>query len=112
KEGFWIFGRARKNIEVQDITEEDINQMDFRELINTKKNEGDYRLAIRYYYLWLLKTLANREIIAWHSDKTNSDYLYEIKDNTLRKEFEYLSYVYDYSWYGEFTVDDAGYAKA
>lgn len=112
KEGMWIFGRSRKNITVQDVSEEDIHQMDFRLLTQDTKRAGNYRLAIRYYYLWLLKKLSANEIIDWHWDKTNSDYLYEIKNTILKKDFEYLSYVYDYSWYGDFPIDEAAFAKA
>lgn len=112
KEGMWIFGKSRRNITVQDAAQENIHQMDFRQLIDETKAAGDYRLAVRYYYLWLLKKLSVNEIIDWHWDKTNSDYVYEIKDQALRKEFGYLSYVYDYSWYGEFPIDDTAFAKA
>lgn len=112
KEGMWIFGRSRKNISIQDINEEDLHQMDFSKLTESTKNEGDYKLAIRYYYLWLLKKLSDNGIIDWHWDKTNSDYLYEIKNITLKKDFEYLSYVYDYSWYGDFPLDEAAFLKA
>ncbi|TRW27433.1 DUF4129 domain-containing protein [Flavobacterium zepuense] len=112
KEGLWIFGRSRKNIGVQDADVENIHEMDFNALIEDTKANGNYKLAVRYYYLWLLKKLSAREIIDWHWDKTNMDYLYEIKDNALRADFEYLSYVYDHSWYGDFPVDGPAFAKA
>lgn len=111
KEGMWIFGRSHKNISIQDVTEEDIHLMDFRQLTEETKRTGDYKLTVRYYYLWLLKRLSDREIIDWHWDKTNSDYIYEIKNTMLRKDFEYLSYVYDYSWYGDFPLDESAFAK-
>lgn len=112
KEGMWIFSRSRKNISIQDINEENIHQMDFKQLTEDTKKSGDYKLAVRYYYLWLLKKLSNNDIIDWHWDKTNRDYLYEIKNSTLKKDFEYLSYVYDYSWYGDFPLDEAAFVKA
>lgn len=112
KESMWIFGKSRKNISVSDITGEDIRQTDFRQLIADTKNSGNHRLAVRYYYLWLLKKLSQRETINWHADKTNSDYAYEIKDPLLRKDFQYLSYLYEYSWYGEFPIDEAAFGKA
>lgn len=112
KEGMWIFGKSRKDITMQDVTAEDLQHIDFEEMIKKAAAEGNYRLSIRYYYLWLLKRLAARDIIDWHPDKTNSDYLYEINNEALRKKFEYLSYVYDYSWYGEFPVDETAYNKA
>ena len=112
KEGLWIFGRSRKKIGVQDADAENIHEMDFNTLIEDTKANGNYKLAVRYYYLWLLKKLSTREIIDWHWDKTNTDYLYEIKDSALRSDFEYLSYVYDHSWYGDFPVDGPAFAKA
>ncbi|WP_297332372.1 DUF4129 domain-containing protein [Flavobacterium sp.] len=112
KESGWIFGRSAKNIATHDLTEEDIRQMDFPSLIEETRQSANYRLAIRYYYLWLLKKMSVKEIINWHWDKTNSEYAYEIKDSSLRKEFEYLSYLYDYSWYGEFPIDETAFIKA
>lgn len=112
KEGMWIFSRSRKKISVQDINDEDIHQMDFSQLTESTKRAGDYKLAVRYYYLWLLKKLSANDIIDWHWDKTNRDYLNEIKNSTLKKDFEYLSYVYDYSWYGDFPLDEAAFLKA
>ncbi|MFL9845755.1 hypothetical protein [Flavobacterium rhizosphaerae] len=112
KEVGWIFRRSRKIIAPHDVDTEDIHVMDFSTLIQQTKESGNYRLAVRYYYLWLLKKLSVRELIAWNWDKTNSDYLYEIKDEALRKDFEYLSYLYDYSWYGEFTIDTYAFSKA
>lgn len=111
-EGMWIFGRSRKKIAATAMGSEDITQMDFRTLIENTKKDDNYRLAVRYYYLWLLKKLSVNNIIDWNWEKTNSDYLYEIKDASLRKEFEYLSYVYDYSWYGEFTLTGELFDKA
>lgn len=112
KEGYWIFGKAKKNITANDIGIENIETTDFSSLINSTLQNGDFRLGIRYYYLWLLKLLAYNNAIKWHKDKTNSDYLYEIKDENLRARFKYLSYIYDYSWYGEFAVNKDDFAKA
>jgi len=114
KQGMWIFGRSRGKIgpDIEDDIAVNIHETDFKQLIEDTKATGNYRLALRYYYLWVLKMLSYREIIAWDRDKTNSDYLYEIKDNGLRRDFEYLSYVYDHSWYGDFPIDERAFAKA
>lgn len=112
KNGIWIFGRANKKINANDLEAENIHEMDFASLIEKTRNEADYRLALRYYYLWLLKKMSAREIISWNWDKTNTDYYYEIKDNNLRDDFKYLSYLYDHSWYGEFEVDEKAFGKA
>jgi hypothetical protein len=112
KESYWIFGRSSKSIATKDLTVENLHEMDFATLISQTKSAQDYRLALRYYYLWLLKKMAARNVIDWNWEKTNSDYYYEIRDNALRDDFKYLSYVYDYSWYGEFPIDEKSFGKA
>ena len=62
--------------------------------------------------MWLLKKLAANEIIVWDLEKTNSDYLYEIKNQASKDEFEYLSYLYNHIWYGEFDIDQETFDKA
>ncbi|MGX7668372.1 DUF4129 domain-containing protein [Flavobacterium pedocola] len=113
KEGGWIFGKSsKKKIHSSDVHEEDIHNIDFKTFIEKSKQANNYRLSIRYYYLWLLKKMSDNGVIEWDIEKTNSDYLYEIQKLSLKEEFQYLSYIYDYSWYGEFTIDDALFEKA
>lgn len=110
KEGQWIFGKSttRKVIEHEDI-ERNLQHVDFEKLIGATLKSGDQRLAIRYYYLWLLKKMSERDIIDWNPEKTNSDYFYEIKNEALRQDFTYASYLYNYIWYGEFEITQSGF---
>ena len=73
--------------------------------------DKNYRLAIRYYYMWLLKSLTDRGEIEWDIEKTNGDYYREIKSESLKQDFQFLSYVYEYSWYGEFEISDSDFSK-
>ena len=113
KEGNWVFGKSSdKNIiPVTDI-ENNIYETDFKTLIGSAESENNYRLAIRYYHLWLLKTLSKAEIIDYDVEKTNSDYYFEIKQEDTKKEFSYTSYLYNYIWYGEFDIDESQFNKA
>lgn len=112
-EGKWVFGKGSdKNIiPVTDI-EANIHVTDFKALIASAEAEHNYRLAIRYYYLWLLKDLTQAEIIEYDVEKTNSDYRNEITSNTLKDSFSYTSYLYNYIWYGEFDVNENEFTKA
>ena len=56
--------------------------------------------------------MSQRELIVWDIEKTNSDYVYEIKDEFLKQEFSYLSYLYNYIWYGEFDLEDETFNQA
>lgn len=113
KEGNWVFGKSSdKNIIPVTDVEANIHQADFKSLINNAETQGNYRLAIRYYYLWLLRTLTNAELINYDVEKTNSDYFFEITQPKLKEEFSYTSYLYNYIWYGEFDVDQNQFSKA
>lgn len=112
KEGGWIFSRSSKKINVTENVEENIHTIDFKTIVSEAVQGKNFRVAIRYYYLWLLKSLSDKEIIEWDIEKTNSDYLYEINDVALQKDFRFLSYVYEYSWYGEFELTEEDFYKA
>jgi hypothetical protein len=112
-EGKWVFGKSsdKSIIPVIDI-ENNIHATDFKDLISTAEQNNNYRLAIRYYYLWLLKGLTNAEIIEYDVQKTNSDYFNEIASKQVKDEFSYTSYLYNYIWYGEFDVNEQEFSKA
>jgi hypothetical protein len=90
--------------------DEDIDEDDYERLLQRATQQQDFRLATRYYYLWLLKKLSQRNYIEYHRDKTNSDYQFELQDDQVRSQFSYLSYIYSYVWYGEFPVDELKFA--
>jgi hypothetical protein len=101
-----VFKTEEKDIDGFKYVEENIKEINFEKLISTALKENNYRLATRYLYLSSLKTLTNKEVIEWHYDKTNSDYINEIKDSNLKTLFKRISYIYDYVWYGEFPIDE------
>ncbi|EGV44254.1 hypothetical protein BZARG_810 [Bizionia argentinensis JUB59] len=106
-----VFKTEEKTIDTFSYIEEDIQQVDFENLIKSALNEKNYRLATRYLYLKALKNLTNKNIIDWHYDKTNSDYFNEISDEGTKQLFKRISYIYDYVWYGEFTIDEQAFNK-
>jgi hypothetical protein len=113
KEGQWVFGKSTtKKIIHDDDIEKNLVHVDFEKLLKQTLKENNHRLAIRYYYLWTLKKLSERNIIEWHVDKTNTDYLYEIQSKELKDNFQYLSYLYNYIWYGEFEMNETTFNQA
>ncbi|MBO6607122.1 DUF4129 domain-containing protein [Psychroserpens sp.] len=113
REGNWVFGKSSdKNIIPVTDVETNIHATDFKTLIKNAENDNNFRLAVRYYYLWLLKTLSEVELIDYDVEKTNSDYYLELENETIRNEFSYTSYLYNYIWYGEFNIDAEQFDKA
>lgn len=112
-EGYWVFGKpSDKSIIPYTDIESNLTVTDFDRLTRDAENSGEFRLAIRYYYLWLLKKLNHAEIIEYDAEKTNSDYYNEITLENTKQQFAYTSYLYNYIWYGAFKVDDEAYRKA
>ncbi len=111
REGKWVFTRSPQAGLRYDDVDGNIEAADFDDLIRKALAENDRRLATRYHYLRLLRELSRREIIEFDKEKTNSQYAYEIRNEALRKQFQYLSYLYNYIWYGKFDVDESTYAK-
>lgn len=113
KEGQWIFGRNsdKKGMNYNEI-EKNLHLVDFEKLIKETLASGEKRLCIRYYYLWLLKKMSEKHLIVWDVEKTNSDYLYELQNQSQKDDFAYLSYLYNYIWYGEFELDEDTFEKA
>lgn len=76
-------------------------------LIQNAKSNHEYRLATRLFYLKSLKKLSDNTLIDWRKGKTNADYVTELKSTNLKQEFQQLTSVFEYVWYGEFEVEDA-----
>jgi hypothetical protein len=110
---FWKSNNLSKRKKEKLIYEdEDIHEVDLESLLQQAIDQKEFRLAIRYYYLTSLKTLSSKKLIAYHRDKTNSEYLFEIESTELRSNFSYLSYIYTYVWYGEFSINEQHFKAA
>ncbi|MCS6873506.1 MAG: DUF4129 domain-containing protein [Pyrinomonadaceae bacterium] len=63
--------------------------------------EGNMRLAIRKAYIALLYELANRKILRLSKNKTNRDYLEEVKHNLeIYPSFCSMTKSFERAWYG------------
>lgn len=107
-----IFIKKAKSIVDIDLAEQHIEDLDLDALLNEAIKKQDYRLAVRYHYLRVLKKLSQANLIEWHFDKTNSEYQKEIEKPKIKSGFKRVSYLYDYIWYGEQAIDENSYAQA
>lgn len=81
---------------------ENIEDLNIHDLLQQSIREGNFRLAVRLYYLDLLKKLNETGIITWKKDKTNRDYLTEIfLKNYHFDDVKKLTLAYEQVWYGE-----------
>ncbi|MFN2262069.1 MAG: hypothetical protein ABR595_08415 [Psychroflexus sp.] len=101
-----------KNPEVN-LTEEEelIYQKNLQDLIQEAIQNNDYRLAIRYYYLLILKNLKNKNILEYQFQKTNTEYIQEVKNQSFSEDFEAITKYYDFVWYGDFQLNNLSFEK-
>lgn len=90
---------------------EDITELNLEELISEASIQGNYKKAVRYMYLKLLKILSEQNMIEWSVYKTNHDYHREMSTSTYNKNFMKLSSVFEFTWYGDFTLNTNLYEK-
>ncbi len=107
-----FFTKKSKELAPLTFEEEHIEKINLDELISNALQQNDYRLAIRYMYLKMLKDLSVKNLIDWHFEKTNIDYYNELKSTALQQNFKTVSYLYEHIWYGEFKLDDSAYYSA
>jgi len=101
-----LLSRNRKNIasDIAIVEEENANDPD--SLLRNAIKSGNYRLGVRYLYLQSLKRLSEKKFIEINTNKTNYEYVTEIRKHKFANEFASLTLQYEYVWYGEYPVDE------
>ena len=74
-------------------------------LLDKSIDEEDYRSCIRIYFTFILKELIRKGWIKWKKEKTNYDYILEMKSKSNSKEFEESVQIFELVWYGEYMID-------
>ena len=106
-----ISGKSEKAKVFITEDEEIIYNKDIKKLIAKAVAQKNYRLAVRYYYLLVLQKLQENELIVYEQQKTNEDYIKEIKEKTITLKFNDLTRLYDFVWYGNFEINEIEFAK-
>ena len=70
---------------------------------------GNFRMAVRYQYIYILQRMGEKRLVQLQPQKTNAQYLYEVNNLPLKNEFATLTLQYEYIWYGEFAITQEQY---
>lgn len=109
-----VFKRESRAVKQQtpEVEEEVISsESDFNNLINQALQANNYRQAVRYQYLKTLHKLSDRNLVELAKDKTNFQYVRELRNPAFQNDFASLTLNYEYVWYGEFIIDKSIYQK-
>lgn len=88
---------------------EDIFAINYQQEIDKAARSGNYRLAVRLMFLRLLKNMSERNIIQYKQDKTNLDYLIQLRPTSYYNKFFRITRNYEYAWYGLFAINETAY---
>lgn len=111
-----IFGTKKRRIADPSVQidlehiEENLEIAELDPLINQAITDKNYTLAIRLYYLAILKELHIKGDIAWKKDKTNRIYVREMREHRFFEPFRTTTTVFERVWYGSQTIDEKRFA--
>lgn len=89
-----------------------VHSKNISELIEAAIQKGNYRLAVRYYYLQLLRQLNEKGLINYEFQKTNAEYLREVQEERFQLTLKKVMRIYDFIWYGSFAVSESDFSLA
>lgn len=103
---------ARDGVEITlDNLEEYLHETDLDRFLRAALADGNYALAIRIYYLQIIKDLSGKGLIRWAKEKTNRDYLREMRRHHLSEDFVFVTCSFERIWYGNAPLDASGYNR-
>lgn len=86
---------------LNELEEEDLHAF----LVQAEK-ERNLEMIVRLEYLLILKVMTAKKLVEWQSYKTNLDYYFELEDIEMKDLFTKVVDWFEYSWYGDFTLDE------
>lgn len=101
-------GKTDTKITIDNV-EEHIYESDLDRFIREAVEQKKYSLAIRLYYLAIIKELSLNRTINWKKDKTNKDYLKEMRKSNLFQSFREATRIFERAWYGEKEIHETEY---
>lgn len=97
---------ARDGVEITvENVEQYIHETDLRQFLQEALNQQNYPLAVRLYYLQVIKNLSVKKAIDWSPEKTNRDYQRELSVHPHAPAFREATLVYERVWYGNQVLD-------
>ncbi len=108
--GVFLKHRRRTKSSRENISGMDENVSHFHKQLIGQENIKMYNEAVRLLFLITLNEMSDKRLLHFSAEKTNRDYLMELKEPVINKEFAALVKTFEYCWYGKFKVSQERYA--
>lgn len=94
-----------------DNPDEHIEETDLDRFLRLSLEAGDFNTATRILYLKSLQALHIGKLLEWQKDKTNQDYLSEMRSQKNYGDFRELTYIFEVVWYGDQKISETEFAQ-
>lgn len=102
---------ARDGVEITlDNLDDYLHESDLDRFLREALAQGNYPLAVRLYYLQIIKNLSEKNAIRWSREKTNRDYLREMRGHPAAEQFREATRIYERVWYGNQSLSAGEFA--
>ena len=103
--------KVKKQIIDLEQAVDEIEESDLERLLRESLEGTDYKMAIRVYYLMIIKGLSDKELIKWKKDKTNRTYVREMKKSDYYDQFKQITRDFEKAWFGEDEVKQSDFQR-
>ncbi len=79
---------------------------ELEKLLSKYIQEGNYREAVRIYFIFIIKELREKGWIHWEKKKTNTAYLFELRNRKQYPSFSQVTLIFEIIWYGDRMIDE------
>lgn len=93
------------SIELEDVNPVEIPLTELERLLQEALSKGDYRGAVRIYFIFIIRDLAQKQWIDWEKEKTNFHYLREMSGKSEFEDFNRSVSYFEIIWYGKRDLD-------
>jgi hypothetical protein len=97
--------------EIEDVNPTEIPLSELQRLLQEALSRKDYRAAVRIYFIFIIRDLAEKKWIAWEKEKTNFHYLREMTGKTEYDDFNRSVSFFEFIWYGQREIDEPTFEK-
>lgn len=94
-----------EQINFEEVNPTEIPLTELQRLLQEALSKGDYRGAIRIYFIFIIRDLAEKNWIKWEKEKTNFHYLREMSGKNEFHDFNVSVSYFEIIWYGKREID-------
>ena len=103
--------KVKKQIADLEQAVDEIQESDLDRLLRESMASDNYKMAIRVYYLMIIKGLSDKELIKWKKGKTNRTYVREMRKTDYYDRFKYLTREFEKTWFGEKAISQTDFQR-